>query len=140
MPSILSSLGITLPQIGQANWNLRLLHVRRLAELLAPRANGRGLLRIEVEPHFHHFKDVAHVPVLLFRHLKHLLVFSFPVIREPALDLAYLKARLRGEHRLVLGPQVRMMDVIQEPFLEDACLVRFKRLHALEAVLLNLAD
>lgn len=68
------------------------------------------------------------------------LVLSLSVIRKPALDLPDLEARLFGKNCLIFGSQVRMVNIVEEPFLKNACLVRFECLHTLQAILLNLAD
>lgn len=56
--------------------------------------------------------------VSLLGSLNHLLVLALAVVREPAGDLFRRQARLVREHGLVDLLDVRMINMIQEPFLE----------------------
>ena len=50
-------------------------------------------------------------------------VLSLSIVREPVFDLVYRQARLTAKFRLVLGARVRLLNVFEEPLLQNAPLV-----------------
>ena len=70
--------------------------------------------------------------------MNHFLILTLPVVCEPALDLSHLQTRLLHEIRLLLLVEVGMIDVVEEPLLKKTRLVRLKRLHSLQAIVINL--
>ena len=65
--------------------------------------------------------------ISLFGCLNHLLILSFPVVREPARDLLRRQARLVRQHGLVDLFNVRVINMVQKPFLEHLGLLLGKR-------------
>jgi len=61
---------------------------------------------------------LTHVLVFPFGGLQHFLIFTLPIVGEPALDLPNLQARFRRKNSLVFRLEVRMIDFIEEPLLE----------------------
>ena len=80
---------------------------------------------------------LTHVFVFPFGGLQNFLIFTLPIVGEPALDLPNLKARFRRKSSLVLRLEVRMIDIIEEPLLEQARLMRLKRFHPLQTIVLH---
>ena len=80
---------------------------------------------------------LTHVFVFPFGGLQNFLIFTLPIVGEPALDLPNLQARFRRKSSLVLRLEVRMIDIIEEPLLEQARLMRLKRFHPLQTIVLH---
>ena len=70
--------------------------------------------------------------------LNHFLVLALTVVREPSGDLLLVKACLLREHGFVLGPEIRVVDVVEEPVLQHEELGDLKGLHAFQTLVLNL--
>ena len=80
---------------------------------------------------------LTHVFAFPLGSLKNFLILALSIVSEPALDLPHLQTRFRRQISLILRLNVRMIDVVEEPFLENACLVWLKSLHSIHTVILN---
>ena len=83
---------------------------------------------------------LTHVFVFPFGGLQDFLIFTLPIVGEPALDLSDLQARFQRKNSLVFRLEVRMIDIIEEPLLKQARLVRFKRFHPLQTIVLHILN
>lgn len=75
------------------------------------------LIKIFVEFHFHDFSDIISIFSPFFGCFDHFLIFSLPVVREPASNLLCCQARSLRQHRLVYFLDVGVVHVVQEPLL-----------------------
>ena len=80
---------------------------------------------------------LTHVFAFLLGGLQNFLILALSIVSEPALDLPQLQTRFRRQISLILHLNVRMFNVVEEPFLENASLVWLKGLHAIQTVILN---
>lgn len=77
------------------------------------------MVEILVKFDFHHVANVTEIFSPLLGYVQDFLVFSLTVVGEPAGDLLFCQASEFGEVFFVGSLQVGMLDVIQEPLLED---------------------
>ena len=76
-----------------------------------------------VKLHFDNLSDIIEVLVFLLGYHCNFLILSLPVVREPASDLFLSETSLIGQLNLVILFEVRMLNIVKEPFLKNFCLV-----------------
>ena len=97
------------------------------------------MVEVFVKLHFDDFTHIVEIFILLLCDRSYFLVFSLAVVGEPASNLLLGEPSLICQLDLVILFQIRMRDIVKEPFLENLGLELFEcRTGVLLSLLVNL--
>ena len=91
-------------------------------------AGGEAFVKILVELNNHDLLDVIPAFASLLGNFDQALVLTLPVVHEPTRDLLHRKLGLQSELLLFSLLNIRVLDVVKKPLLQDRCLLFRKHL------------